>query len=100
MDYTDEFMKTNLNRLMAQHMYFTKMFLNCDVYLKLQNILDSNLNTNVYVNEKQYEKFMRRMENSIKYKTGEAYDNSTQILPFDFENTHFIHEKIQIKNEN
>ena len=94
MDYTDEFMKTNLTKLMAPHMYFTKMFVDCDIYLKLQHILNSNLNTNIYVNERQYDKFIRRMEISIKYMTGDSYDNSTQVFPFDFKNTRFIHEEV------
>lgn len=94
MDYSDEFIKTNIFKLVAPHMYFTKMFLDCDIYQKLQYILNSNLKTNIYVNDKQYEKFMRRMENSTKYMTGESYDNSAQVYPFEFKKTHFIHEEI------
>jgi hypothetical protein len=96
MDYSDEFMKINLFKLKSQRMYFTKMFLDCDIYVNLQNLLNTNLNTNVYINDKQYDKFMRRMENSTKYITGESYDNSAQVLPYDFNNMHFITEEISM----
>jgi hypothetical protein len=94
MDYSEEFMKINIFKLVAPRMYFTKMFLDCDIYLKLQYILNTNLNTNIYIDNNQYDKFMSRMENATKYMTGESYNNSSQVLPVKFKKTRFIHEEI------
>jgi len=99
MNYTDGFVKTNLIKFVAPRMYFTKMFFDYDIYLKLQNILNSNLNYNIYVNKNQYDKFLRRMENSTKYLTGVSYDNSIQILPFDFKDVHSEYEEIALCNK-
>lgn len=99
MNYTDGFVKTNLIKFVAPRMYFTNMFFDYDIYLKLQNILNSNLNYNIYVNKNQYDKFLRRMENSTKYLTGVSYDNSIQILPFDFKDMHSEYEEIALCNK-
>lgn len=99
MDYSEEFMKINMFKLVAPRMYFTKMFIDCDIYLKLQYILNTNLKTNIYIDNNQYHKFISRMENATKYMTGESYNNSSQVLPFEFKNTCFIHEEIEIRDK-
>lgn len=99
MDYSDDFMKNNLFKLKSQRMYFTKMFFDYNIYVNLQYLLNTNLNTNIYISHAQYDKFMRRMENSTKYITGESYDNSAQVLPYDFSNMRFIIEEILIEDK-
>ena len=94
MDYTEDFIKQNLHKLNAPCIYFTKMFYDCDIYNDLQKNLNHNLKMNIFINENIYDKFMKRMENSIKYNSGESFDNSSQIFPFNFRKTNFIHEEI------
>lgn len=100
LNYTDGFMKNNLDRFIAPNMYFTKPFDDSKIYISLQKYLNDNMKINVYVNDTQYEKFMTKMENSVKYESGEAFDNSMQINPYNFKDKNFIIEELYIGNIN
>ena len=64
----------------------------------LQKILNNtDIKTDILVNEIIYNKFMNRMETSLKFKTGESFDNTKQIIPFNFKNLNYIIEDVNIE---
>ncbi len=78
------FLNENIEKLSVSNNLFIDTFVpNCETLKYIQYKLNKNLNWNLYINKKYYPIFSNSLETVSKFYTGEGYDNTKQITPFD-----------------